>query len=190
MVEPNSIQERCSARCNASAGCSGLGCVSSRYSRITADSKIATSSTLSSGTLPSGEIARNQSGLLARSTLMRSNATPFSVSAIAARCTNGQSSWLMRVSFVMCASSGLGGGTQGGKGQRTRFERERAVADQGVHCRGDDQEHRIFPAAVSIAEDHAVREVDPGRHRHHRQQSERDEAAVETGEDENAAGQL
>jgi hypothetical protein len=37
--------------------------------------------------LPSGEIAKNHSGLLARSTSMRSKATPFSVNAITARCT-------------------------------------------------------------------------------------------------------
>ena len=70
---------------------------------------------------------------------MRSNATPFSSSAIAARCTNGQSSWLMRV-LLMRASLGLGGGTQGGEGQRTRLERERAVTDQGVHDGGSHED--------------------------------------------------
>ncbi|ESW64206.1 hypothetical protein X773_04930 [Mesorhizobium sp. LSJC285A00] len=58
---------------------------------MTADSKITVSSpfawTISSGTLPSGEIALNQSGLLARSMVTRSNGTPFSVSEIAARWT-------------------------------------------------------------------------------------------------------
>ena len=43
--------------------------------------------TISTGTLPSGEIFRNQSGLLARSISIRSNGTPFSFSAITARCT-------------------------------------------------------------------------------------------------------
>jgi len=54
---------------------------------MTADSKIAVSPTCSSGVLPSGEIATNQSGLLARSISIRSKATLFSVSAITARCT-------------------------------------------------------------------------------------------------------
>ena len=43
--------------------------------------------TRSTGTLPSGETALNQSGLAARSMKTRSNGMPFSVSAIAARCT-------------------------------------------------------------------------------------------------------
>src|SRR5882757_138238 len=102
-AEPNSIQARCSARTSGSAGCSGFLSVSSRYSRITADSKIALSPTCKTGVLPSGEIAKNQSGLLARSMSIRSNATPFSVSAITARCTQGQSLWLMSLSGAAMA---------------------------------------------------------------------------------------
>jgi hypothetical protein len=41
--------------------------------------------------LPSGETARNQSGLADRSTSRRSNGTRFSASTIAARCTYGHS---------------------------------------------------------------------------------------------------
>jgi hypothetical protein len=55
---------------------------------------------LSTGTLPVGDSARNQSGLADRSTLIRSNGTPFSRRVIAARWTNGQSGWLMRVRLV------------------------------------------------------------------------------------------
>ena len=61
--------------------------VSSRYSRIAALSKTARPPTESIGVLPSGESARNQSGLAARSTSIRRNGTAFSVSAMAARCT-------------------------------------------------------------------------------------------------------
>jgi hypothetical protein len=64
-----------------------FGWVSSKYSRMTADSKTATSPTISTGVLPRGEMVRNQSGLLARSISMRSKLTPFSVNAITARCT-------------------------------------------------------------------------------------------------------
>ena len=49
--EPNSIQPRCSARFKGSAECSGYGWVSSRYSRMTADLKIAASPTFSTGVL-------------------------------------------------------------------------------------------------------------------------------------------
>src|SRR5258707_674132 len=48
-AEPNSIQARWRARCNASAGCRRGSSVSSRYSQITADSKIAWPSTSSTG---------------------------------------------------------------------------------------------------------------------------------------------
>ena len=67
-------------------------CVSSRNSRMTADSKITVSApfgrTMSSGTLPSGEIALNQSGLSARSMVdaLERHAL-FSASEIAARWT-------------------------------------------------------------------------------------------------------
>jgi hypothetical protein len=86
-AEPNSIQARCRARCSASAGCSRGASVSSRYSQITADSKIGVSFTSSTGVLASGDTARNQSGLADKSTSRRVNGTPFSVSTIAARCT-------------------------------------------------------------------------------------------------------
>jgi hypothetical protein len=78
-AEPNSIQARCSARRSGSAGCRAGSSVSSRYSTITEDSKITAWSTFSSGTLPSGESALNQSGLLARSMSTRSNGACFSV---------------------------------------------------------------------------------------------------------------
>ena len=56
---------------------------------MTADSKIAAPSTSSTGVLPSGETARNQDGLLARSMSRRSKGRPFSASTMAARCTYG-----------------------------------------------------------------------------------------------------
>ena len=49
--------------------------------------QFATVDTTSTGTLPSGDSFRNQSGLLARSMSIRSNGTPFSLSAITARWT-------------------------------------------------------------------------------------------------------
>ena len=49
--------------------------MSSRYSQITADSKIGVSPTSSTGVLPSGDTALNQSGLSARSTSRRVNGT-------------------------------------------------------------------------------------------------------------------
>lgn len=52
---------------------------------MTADSKTGSSPTISTGVLPNGEIARNQSGLSARSTQRRPNGTFFSSSTIAAR---------------------------------------------------------------------------------------------------------
>jgi hypothetical protein len=54
---------------------------------MTADSKIACSPTLSTGVLPSGDSALNQSGLRERSMSIRVNGTPFSASAMTARCT-------------------------------------------------------------------------------------------------------
>ena len=87
MAEPNSIHARWRARCSASAGCSRGCSVSSRYSQITADSKIGVSPTSSTGVLPSGDTARNQSGLFAKSTSRRVNGTRFSASTMAARCT-------------------------------------------------------------------------------------------------------
>src|SRR5689334_21396788 len=59
---------------------------------------MARSPTFRTGVFPSGEIAVNQSGLLERSTSTRSNGTAFSVSAITALCTYGQSLWLINVS--------------------------------------------------------------------------------------------
>src|SRR4051794_10103580 len=105
-LDANSIQPRWSARMSASAGCSGGAQGSSRYSRITADSKIvAAPSTRSSGVRPSGEIARNQAGLFARSTSRRRNAAPFSCSAIATRCTYGHSAWLTSSRSAIAVSS-------------------------------------------------------------------------------------
>jgi hypothetical protein len=68
---------------------------------MAADSKRTSSPTLRSGTLPSGEIAANQSGRFARSISIRSNATPFSASAIEARCTYGQRWWEIRVRLAI-----------------------------------------------------------------------------------------
>ncbi len=52
---------------------------------------------LKRGNFPVGEMARNQSGLAFRSTLIRSNDTIFSRRAMAERCTNGHNTWLTRV---------------------------------------------------------------------------------------------
>ena len=99
----NSIHARCRARSSASSEyIAAPPCVSSIYSQITMLSKRIASSpsirrTLSSGTLAVGDSARNQSGLAERSTLIRSNGTPFSRRTIAARWTNGQSGWLTSV---------------------------------------------------------------------------------------------
>ena len=79
IVEPNSIQARCCARCQrdpadaawrrpASPRCTRR----SRCSR-TAPPRPCSVGTSSTGTLPSGEIFRNQSGLSARSISIRSN---------------------------------------------------------------------------------------------------------------------
>jgi len=85
--EPKPIHARCRARSAGSAGWSGWCCVSSRNSRIAADSNSTASPTLRTGVRPSGESARNQPGLFARSTVTRSCATPFSESAMAMRWT-------------------------------------------------------------------------------------------------------
>src|SRR5262249_22921521 len=67
-AEASSIQARWRARSSGSSGWSRTsGSVSSRYSQMTELSKIAlVSSTRRSGTLPSGDTALNQSGLLAK----------------------------------------------------------------------------------------------------------------------------
>ena len=128
-VEPaNSIQLRWRARAIGSDAYNGVPLwVSSRYSQITMLSKMATSlpsglPTSSSGTLPVGESARNQSGLVARSTSIRSNATPFSSRTMAARCTKGQRGWLM--SFNMGSDMAICTRRRGlgwiGYGQRPR----------------------------------------------------------------------
>jgi hypothetical protein len=70
------------------------------------------------------------------------------------------------------------------------LQSERAIADQDVRDRRDDQEHRIFPAAIGVAEDEPVRQVHPRRHRQHRQQHDRDVAGIDAGQDERSAHQL
>lgn len=65
--EENSIQPRLTALAKGSEGCRDGGLISSRYSQINADSNSTESPTLRTGTLPKGEIRRNQSGLFFRS---------------------------------------------------------------------------------------------------------------------------
>lgn len=84
---------------------------------MTADSKIGPPSVTSTGTLPWGEIARNQSGLAARSTGRATNGIRFSVSSAAARWANGQIGSLTSVSIQaqpsgpqLAASAAMGGG--------------------------------------------------------------------------------
>jgi hypothetical protein len=57
---------------NATDGQTALVPPTRRYSRMTTLSKIGVSSTSSTGTLPSGEISRNQSGLSARTMYLMS----------------------------------------------------------------------------------------------------------------------
>ena len=73
-AEPNSIQARCRARVTGFSGWRRGVSVSSRYSTIAALSNSTSSPTRRTGTLPRGEIFRNQSGLFQESMSTRSNA--------------------------------------------------------------------------------------------------------------------
>src|SRR5690606_41316709 len=92
-AEASSIIARCRARSSGSAGSSEPSVISSRYSLITADSNStiwrSPSRTSSSGTLPSGDSSRHQSGLLVTSTWRVWYGTPLTLRVIADRWTNG-----------------------------------------------------------------------------------------------------
>jgi hypothetical protein len=81
-----SIQARCSARCSALAGCSGLACVSSRYFEDHGEFDDSVLADQQHRRLAERRYFQEPVWLALESSI-RSSGTPFSVSAISARCT-------------------------------------------------------------------------------------------------------